>query len=126
MLSSAYYQTEALCAGFRVAYNHQLLNKSNELTHSNEILINTDLDPKIGIETIIDNCKNFPPEWTILQMSKSFNAKNICSSSKDIISENSPINIILFVYKRWELNNYQPITIKLHHSNEKGINKNII
>lgn len=55
----------------------------------------------------------FIVEWTIVQMSREFNPMSCFQSSQKIAAHNSVIYLSIICYTKWDLNNQEPICLKI-------------
>lgn len=61
----------------------------------------------------MDRCLNLPNEWTVVQLTKQFDPLSSVKSASEILETHSNIYLTVLRYPHMELNNNQPLTIRL-------------
>lgn len=86
---------------------------------------NSYLNSQIYTELHADS-KILPPEWTVVQISKRFDALVTGGQSKEILSKDTGLFITLFKYPRWELNDKKPLLISVAPNNGNEMLQNLL
>ena len=94
----------------------QIRNQSNEKPNYNFENF-ADINKYWDVE-IVKVIKQFPKEWTVVQLCKNFNAMAMSSKYEEIVSHNTGISMTLF--KHSSLPDLQPLMVEVEKQNEIG------
>ncbi|XP_058454314.1 uncharacterized protein LOC131432196 isoform X2 [Malaya genurostris] len=128
-----YYATEALCAGIHNKFDNvgrKLPQNESSLVSllcqlKNDSIVTSEKNPTDGFESIYQRCKQVPEQWSIVQINKSYTPHWNVLTHRQLLQENTSIDIVLFTYPNSEIMDNRPIMIRIDPPNDPDFYSNL-